>query len=265
MFTFILPQINPAIFKVGNFEFRWYSAAYILGIILCWLVISYFNNNGEKKLFTDKKFSDDFFMYAILGIVLGGRIGYTLFYNLYFYIRYPLEIFAIWRGGMSFHGGLMGSIIAIYLICKKYNMNFLKFSDLCAIATPIGLFLGRIANFINMELYGKTTEVAWGVVFPNAGTLPRHPSQLYEAGLEGLLLFIILFSLAKFTKIREKAGFLSGIFLIGYSISRIFIECFREPDNQVGYIMRHFTMGQILSIPLFICGIYLIFLKIDKK
>jgi len=255
---FILSKINPTIFKIGIFEIRWYSLAYILGIILGWLLILYFNKKSKEKIFTDKKFSDDFFMYTILGIILGGRLGYVCFYNFVYYIKNPLQIFAIWQGGMSFHGGLIGSIIAIYLITKKHNINFWKFADLCAIIAPIGLFLGRIANFINMELYGRTTNVPWGIVFPNAGNLPRHPSQLYEAFLEGLVLFALLFFLANYTKIRDKAGMLSGIFLIGYSISRISIEFFREPDIQIGFIINYLTIGQILSIPLLIYGIYLI-------
>jgi len=254
----ILPNINPSIFKIGAFEVRWYSIAYILGIILGWLLILYFNKQSKEKIFKTKEFSDDFFVYAILGIIIGGRLGYILFYNLTYYIKNPLQIFAIWQGGMSFHGGLIGTIIAIYLITKKHNINFWKFADMCAIIAPIGLFLGRIANFINMELYGRITNMPWGIVFPNAGNLPRHPSQLYEAFFEGLILFALLFSLAKYTKIRDKVGALSGIFLIGYSVSRISIEFFREPDIQIGYIINYLTIGQILSIPILIYGIYLI-------
>lgn len=256
MLIFTLPHINPNIIQIGIFQIRWYSLAYILGIILGWLTILYFNK--KDKIFDKTKFSDDFFVYAILGMIIGGRLGYVLFYNFSYYLSNPLEIFAVWRGGMSFHGGLLGCTVSAYLITKKYNVDLLKFADLCSVAAPIGLFLGRIANFVNMELYGKTTEVPWGIVFPNAGDLPRHPSQLYEAFLEGAVLFVLLFCLANFTKIRKKKGCLTGLFFIFYSLSRIFIEFFREPDIQVGYIFNSVTMGQILSVPILIFGIYLL-------
>ena len=258
-----LPILDPIIFQIGPLAIRWYSLAYVAGIILAWLLIKYFNK--QNKVFDEKKVSDDFFMYGILSIILGGRLGYIIFYGLPFYLKHPIDIFKIWEGGMSFHGGLIGVILGSYLLCKKHKINFFSFTDLLVIAIPIGLFFGRIANFINLELYGRITTSKIGIVFPNAGNTPRHPSQLYEAALEGLLLFIILFSLAKFTKIKNYKGCLSGIFLIGYGISRFTVEFFREPDIQIGYIMKYFTLGQLLTIPLIITGTILIFCSLNKK
>lgn len=258
-----LPILDPVIFQIGLLSIRWYSLAYIFGIILAWFVIKYFNS--KQRVFNDKNMSDDFFLYAVLSIILGGRIGYVLFYNFLFYIQNPLEIFKIWQGGMSFHGGLIGCIVGSYLLCKKYKINCLAFCDLLAIAAPIGLFFGRIANFINMELYGRITTSKIGVIFPNAGSLPRYPSQLFEAFLEGLVLFCILFYLAKFTKIRKYNGALSGIFLIGYAISRFIVEFFREPDIQIGYILNVFTMGQLLTIPVFVFGGYLVYKSLSSN
>ena len=249
-------DINPVIFKIGFLEIRWYSLAYILGIIGTWYIVKYFNS--KTKLFDEKKVSDDFFTYGVISIILGGRIGYVLFYNLSFYLSNPLDVFKVWNGGMSFHGGFCGVLIATYLVAKKNKIDYFSFLDIISIGVPIGLFFGRIANFINMELYGRITTSSIGVIFPNAGNMPRHPSQLYEAALEGILLFSILFSLAKWTNIRKYSGFLSGMFAIGYGISRFIVEFFREPDVQIGYIMKYFTMGQLLTIPVIFFGIFLI-------
>lgn len=258
-----LPILDPVICQIGPLAIRWYSLAYVFGIIFAWFIIKYFNS--KQEVFDDKKISDDFFLYGVLSIILGGRIGYVLFYNFLFYIQNPLDIFKIWQGGMSFHGGLIGCIIGSYLLCKKYKINYLAFCDLLCLAAPIGLFFGRIANFINMELYGRITTSKIGVIFPNAGPLPRYPSQLFEAFLEGLVLFCILFSLAKFTKIRKYNGALSGIFLIGYAISRFIVEFFREPDIQIGYILNTFTLGQFLTIPFFVLGGYLVYKSFEKN
>lgn len=251
-----LPILDPIIIQIGPLAIRWYSLAYIVGIIAAWFIIKYFNR--QTKVFDEKKVSDDFFMYSILSVILGGRIGYILFYNLSFYFKHPLDIFKIWQGGMSFHGGLIGVLIGSYLFCKKHKINYFSFTDLVSISIPVGLFFGRIANFINMELYGRTTKSKFGIIFPNAGDLPRHPSQLYEAASEGLILFIILFYLAKYTNAQKHKGLLSGVFLIGYGISRFLVEFFREPDIQIGYIFKYFTLGQLLTIPLIIFGIILI-------
>lgn len=261
-FPIILPNFDPNIISFGHIAIRWYSLAYIVGVLFAWGLLKHFNN---KKPIMDKQAWDDWLFWAVLGIVIGGRLGYVLFYNFGYYFHHPLQIFAVWNGGMSFHGGLLGSIVSMYLFAKKYKINFLELTDVLAIAAPIGLLFGRIANFINMELYGRITGSNFGVVFPNAGNLPRHPSQLYEAGLEGLLLFIILFSLAKLTNARQKTGLLSGLFLILYSSSRIFVEQFREPDEQIGFLFHHnITMGQVLSLPI-ICAGFIIILFAFKK
>ncbi len=258
-----LPIVDPIIIEIGPFAIRWYALAYVLGIIIAWFVVKYFNRTN--KVFDEKKVSDDFFAYAVLSVIIGGRLGYVLFYNLSFYLNNPLDILKVWEGGMSFHGGLIGVLIGSYLFCKKHKINYLSFTDLVSISIPVGLFFGRIANFINMELYGRTTKSRFGIVFPNAGDLPRHPSQLYEAASEGLILFIILFYLAKYTNAQKHRGLLSGIFLIGYGISRFTVEFFREPDIQIGYIFKYFTLGQLLTIPLIIFGILLIIISFKNR
>ncbi len=258
-----LPNFDPVIFSIGPLAIRWYSLAYILGIVFTFLILKKFNS--KSKIMSDKAL-DDWIMWAVLGIIIGGRLGYVLFYNFGYYLANPIDILAIWQGGMSFHGGLLGAIVGMVLFCRKYKIDFLKLTDILSISAPIGLFFGRIANFINMELYGRVTDSKFGIIFPNAGPLPRHPSQLYEAFLEGFLSFIILILLVKFTKIQNKKGFLSGLFLIFYASSRIFVEQFREPDEQIGFIFNYLTMGQILSIPLIIIGLVVIFrsLKINN-
>jgi phosphatidylglycerol:prolipoprotein diacylglycerol transferase len=255
----ILPDFDPNIITLGPIAIRWYSLAYIAGVLFAWILLKHFNN---KKPIMSKEAWDDWLFWAVLGIIIGGRLGYVLFYNFSFYLNYPWQILAVWNGGMSFHGGLIGSILAMFFFARKYKINFLELTDILAIAAPIGIFFGRIANFINMELYGRVTDSIFGVVFPNAGNQPRHPSQLYEATLEGLLLFIILFSLAKFTNLRQKNGFLSGLFLVLYCAARIFVEQFREPDAQIGLLFnQQITMGQILSIPILIFGLAVIFIS----
>ncbi|MFT6106487.1 MAG: phosphatidylglycerol:prolipoprotein diacylglycerol transferase [Rickettsiales bacterium] len=257
-----LSNIDPNIISLGPIAIRWYSLAYIAGILFTWFVLKYFN---KKKSIMSKEAWDDWLFWAVLGIILGGRLGYVLFYNFSFYLDHPSQIFAVWQGGMSFHGGLFGAIISMFLFAKKYKINFLELTDILAIAAPIGLFFGRISNFINMELYGRVTNSDFGVIFPNAGSSPRHPSQIYEALLEGLFLFAILFLLAKFTKIKEKLGFLSGLFLIGYGSARFFVEQFREPDEQIGFIFAQITMGQILSLPLIVFGLAIVFMAVKRK
>jgi len=251
-----LPNFNPNIIEFGPFAIRWYSLAYILGIVFTFFILKKFN--AKSKIMGDKAM-EDWFIWAVLGVILGGRLGYVLFYNFGFYSTHPLEILAVWHGGMSFHGGLIGSITSMFLFAKKYKIDFFKLTDVIAIATPIGLFFGRLANFINMELYGRVTNSNFGVIFPNAGEAPRHPSQLYEAVLEGLLPFIILFLLANFTKSLQKRGLISGLFLIFYASARIFVEQFREPDVNLGFIFDHVTMGQMLSVPIMLFGLILIF------
>lgn len=255
-----VPNFNPNIFSIGFLQIRWYSLAYVVAIILAWKLMSYCNTKYNLRLYTDKnkdKFCDDFFFYSVLGIVLGGRLGYVLFYNFQYYFSHPLDIFKIWEGGMSFHGGLIGSCIAMKLICKKYRIKLFRLSDVLALCAPIGLFFGRIANFINLELYGRITSVKWAMIFPNTDGMPRHPSQLYEAFLEGVLLFCILLFTSKKYKFKVK-GLNSGIFLTCYGLFRMFAECFREPDIQLGNFLDCLTMGQILSFPIFILGVLIL-------
>jgi phosphatidylglycerol---prolipoprotein diacylglyceryl transferase len=194
-----------------------------------------------------------------LGVVLGGRIGYVLFYNLFFYLQHPVDALKIWTGGMSFHGGAIGVVLATLLFTRLRKIDFLRLGDILVCAVPIGLFLGRLANFVNGELYGRPTDVGWAMVFPTDPTrLPRHPSQLYEAALEGAVLFVILYVLQRHTRARQYRGFLSGVFLAGYALARIAAELFRQPDQQLGYLLGGLTMGQLLSIPVLIVGIWLI-------
>ncbi len=246
--------------KIAQFEIRWYSIAYIIGIIAANFLIK---KASQKEQFLSPKAYDEWMIWAVLSILIGGRLGYILFYSVN-YFAHPLEIFMIWHGGMSFHGGLAGVIFGMWLFCKKYQVEFFKLSDVLAIATPIGLFLGRIANFVNMELYGRITDSNYGFIFPNAGPLPRHPSQIYEAFFEGIVIFVILFYLNKYSKLAKNTGFLSGTFLILYGSFRIILENFREPDEQLGFLLNYFTMGQILSTPLIVIGLIIIKKSIKK-
>jgi len=254
---------NPILVTFGALSIRWYSLAYIFGIILAWLVIKSLNRRSE--VFDSQKISDDFFTFEVLSIIIGGRLGYVLFYNFSFYVHHFLSIFRIWEGGMSFHGGLVGVLFGSYLLCKKHSIKYLSFVDLLAVACPIGLFLGRIANFINQELYGRVTDSKFGIIFSAVDKLPRHPSQLYEATLEGLVLFITLISLAYCTNIRNYNGCLAGVFLFFYGVFRFIVEFFREPDAQIGYIFKYFTLGQMLTIPIVLLGVALITWSLRRK
>lgn len=253
----VFPQFDPIAFSLGPIKIYWYGIAYVLGILLGGyvytkhLVLRY---QTHKNL--NKKTFEDFIPWAVFGIILGGRIGHVVFYDLSYYLQHPLEIIATWNGGMSFHGGLAGILIAIVFFTRRNNIPFWYFADILVCAAPIGLFLGRIANFINQELYGIPTQVSWAIIFPKAGDgLPRHPSQLYEAFLEGLLLFIILNFCYRFTNLRHKPGFISGLFLICYGIFRILVETVRQPDTHIGYLSFNTTLGQWLSLPLILIGI----------
>ena len=218
----------------------------------------------KYKVFTQKSY-ESILSWWIVGMVLGGRIGYILFYNLNFYSRFPIEMFKLWEGGMSFHGASLGLFCTMYIFCRKYKIEFLPATDLCLCAVPVGIFLGRVANFINGELYGKVTDARFGMVFRNSGDFfYRHPSQLYEAFFEGFLLFVVMNLLFFFTEIRSYQGMLFSIFMMWYGIVRFFIEFVREPDVQVGYILfNHITMGQLLSFIMVIIGICI--LKVSNK
>lgn len=251
------PNIDPVLIEIGPFALRWYALAYIAGLILGWRYVRHLAKAPPQVASSNEV--DDFLVWATVGVVLGGRLGYILFYNIEYYANNPFRALEIWRGGMSFHGGMLGVILAMILFCRRRRIPFLGFSDLIACATPIGLFLGRIANFINAELYGRSTNVPWGVIFPNGGPVPRHPSQLYQAFLEGLVLFIILYLLWRSEWIRMRMGLLSGAFLLGYGIFRSIAELFREPDMQIGFLAFGTTMGQWLSLPMILLGVFLIF------
>ncbi len=253
-------NFDPVAFQIFTLEIRWYSLAYIAGILIGWFL--------SKKIFIStekiKENFDDYLTYLILGIIIGGRLGYVFFYNFGYYSQNLNEIIMIWQGGMSFHGGLLGVILATFLFAKKNNHNPFEYLDIVALVSPIGIFFGRIANYINSELYGIETKIPWAVKFTKVDDLFRHPSQLYEAALEGLILFIILlyFRYKGFLKIP---GTISGIFLTFYSFFRFIVEFFRVPDEQLGYLFFNLTMGQIISLIFFIVGIYLIFKKNEIK
>ena len=253
-------NFDPVAFQIFTLEIRWYSLAYIAGILIGWFLSKKIFISNEKI----RENFDDYLTYLILGIIIGGRLGYVFFYNFGYYSQNLNEIIMIWQGGMSFHGGLLGVILATFLFAKKNNHNPFEYLDIVALVSPIGIFFGRIANYINSELYGIETKMPWAVKFTKVDDLFRHPSQLYEAALEGLILFIILlyFRYKGFLKIP---GTISGIFLIFYSFFRFIVEFFRVPDEQLGYLFFNLTMGQIISLIFFIVGIYLIFKKNEIK
>ena len=250
------PNINPVIFSVGSLAVSWYSLAYVVGIIFGW----YYANKLIllHPLGISKKHTENFVSWAIIAIIIGGRLGYVLFYDPTKYLSNPIEILKTYEGGMSFHGGIFGIGLAAYLYCRKNHLSFLSFSDILAIVAPIGLFLGRLANFINGELYGRQTDISWAVIFPYSDGFPRHPSQLYEAFLEGFILFFIMLYFAYRRKSLQNPGRMSGIFLICYSVFRAFVEFFREPDIKIGFISKYFTLGQLLCIPMIFLGSYLL-------
>jgi phosphatidylglycerol:prolipoprotein diacylglycerol transferase len=252
-------NFDPVALEIFSLEIRWYSLAYIMGILIGWFLAKKFLIG--KNIYT--RF-DDYITYVIIGLILGGRIGYVLFYNLGFYINNPLDIFKLWQGGMSFHGGVLGIIIASILFAKKNNDNVFEYLDVIALVAPIGIFFGRLANFINSELYGYETNLPWGVKFVQVDDLYRHPTQLYEAFFEGFVLFFVLLFFRKKERFKI-AGILSSFFLIFYSIFRFVIEYFRVPDEQLGYLILNATMGQIISFIFFVAGILLFFSKINVQ
>ena len=255
------PHIDPVLIHLGPLAVRWYALAYVGGVFIGWYLLKTLNARTTPAWPTpemDKKALDETITYAILGIVLGGRLFYVLFYNLPFFLTHPIDIFKIWQGGMSFHGGLFGMAAAMALFCHKYHVRFLRLMDMLCVCAPIGIGFGRLANFINGELWGRVTDSPLGMVFPTGGPLPRYPSQLFEAASEGLLLFAIMLLLAFATKLRDKPGALSGLFLLGYAAARLTVENFREPDPQLGFLWDGFTMGQLLSLPLVALGLFLL-------
>jgi phosphatidylglycerol---prolipoprotein diacylglyceryl transferase len=256
------PQFDPVLVSFGPFAIRWYALAYICGILLGWLYARAIIANerfwGGPAPFTVTDF-DDFVLWVTLGIILGGRTGYVLFYNLDHFLEHPGEIVQVWKGGMSFHGGFLGCVLAVVLFAIKRHISILSLGDVTCAVGPIGLFLGRLANFVNGELWGRQTDVPWAMIFPSreAGGVPRHPSQLYEATLEGLVLLVILHVLIRRGAL-QRPGLITGAFAIGYAVTRSFCELFREPDVQLGFIWRGTTMGMLLSVPLLLAGIGLV-------
>lgn len=253
------PNIDPIAFAAGPLQVHWYALAYLAGFILGGMVYANFVlKRWGKASPCSPETPEDILPWIIAGIILGGRLVYTLVYNPILYLHNPLDIFKIWQGGMSFHGGLLGTIAAVWLYGRAKKLPFLAITDFAAVVTPVGLFFGRIANFINGELYGRYTSMPWGVIFPSGGALPRHPSQIYEAILEGLILGLVLLFFARRKDAWTRAGLLSGIFLIGYGISRIIVEFFREPDSQIGFLWEGITMGQLLCLPMIVAGVLII-------
>ena len=262
----IVHNLDPVLIDLGFLQIRWYSLSYIFGILIGWwygkIILKKQLVESIERIYSSKY--DDLITYIIIGVIIGGRFGYILFYNLNFYLDNILEIFKIWKGGMSFHGGLIGVIIGTLIFSNKNNLNYRVYFDTISVVAPIGIFLGRISNFINSELYGTPTQKPWGIVFPNVDLLKRHPSQIYEALLEGIVLFIILNFLV-FNK-KNKFGFISCIFLILYGFFRIICEQYREPDEHIGYLLNHLSVGTVLSLGMILFGtLFLLKVHYEKK
>jgi phosphatidylglycerol---prolipoprotein diacylglyceryl transferase len=253
------PVFDPVAIAIGPIVIRWYALAYICGIVLGWIYARALLKN-EKLWGGPAPISlvqvDDFILWVTIGIILGGRTGYVLFYNFAFFIQHPAEILELWKGGMSFHGGFMGCVVAVIWFCRRNNLPILSLGDITTAVGPIGVFLGRIANFINSELWGRPADpsLPWAMIFPNGGPLPRHPSQLYEAGMEGILLFTVLAVMIRFGALK-RPGLILGSFIAIYGLARITGECFREPDPQLGFLWGGLTMGMLLSVPMVIAGV----------
>jgi phosphatidylglycerol---prolipoprotein diacylglyceryl transferase len=267
VFILTFPAFDPVLISVGPFVVRWYALAYIVGILLGWVYARHIIRSDKlwggpaPMAVTD---FDDFVLWVTLGVILGGRTGYVLFYNPAYFAAHPLEIVQLWKGGMSFHGGFVGVVLAVVLFARRRRIPFLSLGDVTAAVYPIGHFLGRIANFINGELWGRPTDVPWAMVFPGGGPLPRHPSQLYEAVLEGLVLLIVL-NICMRAGALKRPGLVLGIFAVGYGITRCFCELFREPDVQLGFLWGGLTMGMLLSLPLILVGIALIVAALRRE
>ncbi len=258
--TIPFPNLDPVLITIGPFAIRWYALAYIFGILIGWVygraIIRNEQNWGGPAPLTVEDF-DDFILWVTLGIVLGGRTGYVLFYNLPHFIEHPVEILEVWNGGMSFHGGFLGCVVAVMAFATRRKLSILSLGDITCAVAPIGLLLGRLANFVNGELWGRFADVPWAMVFPRGGPIPRHPSQLYEASLEGLVLLIVLGLMVRAGALR-RPGLILGAFAAGYAVARSFSELFREPDPHLGFLCGGMTMGMLLSVPLFIAGVLLI-------
>jgi phosphatidylglycerol:prolipoprotein diacylglycerol transferase len=252
------PHIDPVALRLGPLEVKWYGLAYMAGLLLGWLYVKRLLRQDrlwprQRPPFPPER-ADDLLLFMTVGVLVGGRLGNVLFYDPLYYLQNPFEIPAVWKGGMAFHGGLIGSILAIMLFARRVGANSWSVLDLCAAATPMGLLFGRLANFINAELWGRPTNIAWGMVFPGAGPMPRHPSQLYEAALEGLVLFALLWWLAHARLALRRPGIVAGTFLVGYAVARSSCELFREPD----FLLGPLSAGILYSLPMIVAGIWMI-------
>jgi len=271
--SIIINPINPVAFSVFGLPIRWYALAYITAFVVGFFIMKYLTSRKDSEIILSKKQMDDLLSYFVLGVIVGGRLGYVLFYNLPYFLSNPLEIFALWHGGMSFHGGFLGVIAATFLFVKNQHFtkgsitkNSFRILDILAVLAPIGLGLGRIANFINMEVMGRPTLSSMGVIFAGHTIIPRHPSPLYEATLEGLVLFIIMWLLYRKTNLRKYPGALSGMFCIFYGMFRIFCEQFRQPDAQIGFLTDWgLTMGMLLSSAVFVIGVIVLTCALRKN
>jgi phosphatidylglycerol:prolipoprotein diacylglycerol transferase len=254
----MFPQFNPVLVQVGPFAIHWYALAYIASLLIGWRLVRRLVQ--QPPVVARPAQVDDFLTWATLGVVVGGRLGYVFFYQPLAFLAAPWRIFAVWQGGMSFHGGLLGVALAISLYCRQQKIPILGFADRVATVAPLGLALGRVANFINGELWGRPAPawLPWAMIFPTGGPIPRHPSQLYEALLEGVLLLSVMLLLARRPRVRTRFGMLTGVFLLGYGTARIIAECFREPDPFLGFFPFDTTMGQLLSIPMLFAGLWLL-------
>jgi phosphatidylglycerol---prolipoprotein diacylglyceryl transferase len=266
-FAIPFPAFDPVLISIGPVAIRWYALAYIFGILLGWLyaraIIRSETLWGGPAPLAVTDF-DDFVLWVTLGTILGGRLGYVLFYNPAYFAAHPAEIVQLWKGGMSFHGGFLGCVLAVMLFARARSIPMLSLGDITCAVGPIGLFLGRLANFVNAELWGRPTDVPWAVVFPGGGPLPRHPSQLYEAALEGLVLFAVLAFLIRGGALR-RPGLVIGAFALGYGLARSFAELFREPDPQLGFLWGGLTMGMLLSLPMILAGAGFIAFALSRK
>lgn len=257
VFALPFPAIDPVAVSIGPVDIRWYALAYIAGLLLGWWALVRLERRTSGPL--NARLVDDFFVWAVAGVIAGGRLGYVLFYNPGHYLSNPLDILKVWEGGMAFHGGMLGVAVAIILFARRNGLHPFILGDRVATIVPIGLFFGRLANFINGELFGRVApEVPWAMVFPHGGPDPRHPSQLYQAGMEGLVLLVIMLVLYHRDGVRNRAGMLSGVFLAGYATARFIGELFRQPDAHLGFLFAGATMGQLLSVPMFLGGVALI-------
>jgi phosphatidylglycerol:prolipoprotein diacylglycerol transferase len=269
LFAIPFPIVDPVLIEIGPIAIRWYALAYIVGIFLGWWYAKTLVRNqaiwGPAGSPMKPSDIDDFVVWCAVGIILGGRVGYVLFYDLPRFLENPLEIFALWHGGMSFHGGFLGTVLAMVIFARIRKIPTWSLIDVIAPSVTFGLFLGRLANFINGELYGRATDVSWAMVFPDGGPEPRHPSQLYEALLEGIVLFIVLRILTNRLGKLQQPGFVSGAFAAGYGAARTFVEFFREPDIQIGYLAGGLTMGMLLSVPMILFGVGLMIWSVRRK